>query len=683
MTLFLLGIDQQILPLTLKMVSKGGLPNLMKLINEGTPNQILCSFPLWTPTNWATASTGAETGTHGLFAWQVKMPSGQMLSSFHSHVVNAETIWEAAEKAGLISAVIHYPASMPVRIKNGFFIDGDAAPGYGETRYEIAPSLCYTNLNLPNAVNLELFPAKNWKGIPGNVHALEGEMRIIPKFKGEDKILKLLFLSNNNKFNRVLICSERDVTTKLAELTVGEWSEWIFEDFIMEGRQRQGSFRFKLIELSSDGERLRLYRSQIMPTRGFSYPDELGLELIRAIGPYQEHVSEYSHMMGWTNYETCIEEADYQAQWFAKAAIYLAKKKEASLFYSHWHFLDHVNHHHLANVDPVWEGYDPDEAPEHWEMIRYAYEVIDRCVGHFFEHMGEDDYLLLLSDHGCIPVSRQFWLEKFLRDKGFLIRKDDSLPLSVMDENWESNIDWEKTKVSLKPALTIDQSIYVNAKGEERENIQDEVIRELRTFVDKETGKTPVAIALKKRDAALLGCWGDNIGDIILVVEPEYTISSNSSWDITEEKGWTKPRTGVTNSAHGPQLPTYYSDISSHMAMFILFGPGIKRGYVRPSDKLGYVRMIDIVPTICYILGIDPPAQSQGSIAYDLFENHEMIRRLPLEKVIDRELDERVILQRGMHDYSIIEDEEIATKHYAEILRKVGRGGYRRRVKKP
>ncbi len=142
MTLFLLGIDQQILPLTLKMVSEGGLPNLEKLIREGTPNQILCSFPLWTPTNWATASTGAESGTHGLFAWQVKMPSGQTLSSFHSNVVNAETIWEAAERAGLKSAVIHYPASMPARIKDGFVVDGDAAPGYGETRFEIAPSLC-------------------------------------------------------------------------------------------------------------------------------------------------------------------------------------------------------------------------------------------------------------------------------------------------------------------------------------------------------------------------------------------------------------------------------------------------------------------------------------------------------------------------------------------------------------
>ena len=123
------------------------------------------------------------------------------------------------------------------------------------------------------------------------------------------------------------------------------------------------------------------------------------------------------------------------------------------------------------------------------------------------------------------------------------------------------------------------------------------------------------------------------------------------------------------------------SEVSSHMTMFVLRGPGVKKGYVRPPDKLGYVRMIDIVPTICHILGIEPPAQSQGAVAYDLFEGHEMVRELPGDRVEDRELDERVILQRGMHDYAVIEDDDISTRHYAEILRKVGRGGYRRRAR--
>ena len=53
------------------------------------------------------------------------MPSGQMLSSLHSDVINAETIGEVIVKAGLKTVVIHYPASMLARTKNKFIVDGE------------------------------------------------------------------------------------------------------------------------------------------------------------------------------------------------------------------------------------------------------------------------------------------------------------------------------------------------------------------------------------------------------------------------------------------------------------------------------------------------------------------------------------------------------------------------------
>ena len=94
-----------------------------------------------------------------------------------------------------------------------------------------------------------------------------------------------------------------------------------------------------------------------MPTTGFSEPDSMGKELVDKIGPYQEHVSEYSSILGWTDYETVLEEADYQAQWFADAALYLSEEKKIDIFYSHWHFLDDLNHHQLGHVDPSWSNF--------------------------------------------------------------------------------------------------------------------------------------------------------------------------------------------------------------------------------------------------------------------------------------------------------------------------------------
>jgi len=73
----------------------------------------------------------------------------------------------------------------------------------------------------------------------------------------------------------------------------------------------------------------------------------------------------------------------------------------------------------------------------------------------------------------------------------------------------------------------------------------------------------------------------------------------------------------------GGFLPTQ-SDISSTFATLMLSGPGLKRGYERPVEKFSYIHTADVVSTLCRIFNVAPPVQSQGFIAYDLFEGHEI-----------------------------------------------------------
>ena len=49
-------------------------------------------------------------------------------------------------------------------------------------------------------------------------------------------------------------------------------------------------------------------------------------------------------------------------------------------------------------------------------------------------------------------------------------------------------------------------------------------------------------------------------------------------------------------------------------------GPGLKKGYPRPVDRLGYMRQTDVVPIVCHLLGIDPPDQCQGTVPRDFLE---------------------------------------------------------------
>ncbi|NJN83764.1 MAG: hypothetical protein HC802_16805 [Caldilineaceae bacterium] len=107
----LFGMDGFITPMMRFFAAEGSLPTFSRMIDEGTVNQTLPSFPVWTPTNWATLSTGAHTGTHDVTTWSTEIAPGVSVDSFDGRANKAERIWNALEKAGLKGAALHYPGA--------------------------------------------------------------------------------------------------------------------------------------------------------------------------------------------------------------------------------------------------------------------------------------------------------------------------------------------------------------------------------------------------------------------------------------------------------------------------------------------------------------------------------------------------------------------------------------------
>ena len=119
--------------------------------------------------------------------------------------------------------------------------------------------------------------------------------------------------SRGDGYDRVLICRNRDGSDVVAASNLGEWSSWAIEQFRIDGNDQQASVRFKLMELAPDGTGLKLYRTQITYTNGFTYGDaELEAELIERFGPYQEHASMTPYTSGMIDFDTALEECEYQ-----------------------------------------------------------------------------------------------------------------------------------------------------------------------------------------------------------------------------------------------------------------------------------------------------------------------------------------------------------------------------------
>jgi len=72
---------------------------------------------------------------------------------------------------------------------------------------------------------------------------------------------------------------------------------------------------------------------------------------------------------------------------------------------------------------------------------------------------------------------------------------------------------------------------------------------------------------------------------------------------------------GYVDTAADPKDPHPPENETSWRTPLILFGPGVKAG-----ETFEYSEHIDIVPTACYLMGIDPPADSVGRILDEALE---------------------------------------------------------------
>ena len=644
------GMDGFITPMMKFFVDEGSLPNFARFLQEGTVNQTYPSFPVWTPTNWATLSTGAHTGTHSVSTWQTVVGPNQLVNSFHGQANNAERVWNALERADLKGVAVHYPAAFPSGVESGYVIDGFGHPGHNATDFEVAAAQAYTTvaseasdvamghdgsaISGPRSVEPidPLRPADDWTNMPvSQSPALATTFNVIARLGGEANVFHVLVIDSlGNGYDQVLICRTKNGADVVTTVKLDQWSDWAIETFQIDNRHQQASVRFKLLALSPDGSQLKLYRTQVTYTNGFTYgDDELAATLLEQFGPYQEHASMTAYTSGMTDFDTALEECEYQGLWFADVANYMLNEKGCAYFTCHWHLYDYLNHIHLADVDPECPGFNPETRDKYLDYFRRAYQVGDRVLGRMFEAAdaataaGDQVYVGILADHGAYPDIRIANIRQFLYDQGFLVLKHGPEAIAQdQDQIPDEAVDWDQTTAYLAKRGF---DITINAEpGPKFDEIERKLLTALRTWLDEETGRTVVAIALPKRDAYLLGQWGDQCGDVIFAWDHGYVSGYYPQWQAIVGGG-NVGAPQVYGAHHGGFIPTD-NGFSSTFGSFLLAGPALKQGYERPVDTLGYIQAVDVVPTLCHILGIDPPAQSQGAVARDLFEGHTMVR---------------------------------------------------------
>ncbi|HID05629.1 MAG TPA: hypothetical protein EYP10_00625 [Armatimonadetes bacterium] len=246
--------------------------------------------------------------------------------------------------------------------------------------------------------------------------------------------------------------------------------------------------------------------------------------------------------------------------------------------------------------------------------MRTIYEVADQLVGEIVSRFDlNETTVVIASDDGMPPNRKAVSLFNLFRQHGLVAVRETRDGRLVPD--------WANSRVFYSQ-----NHLWVNLQGrdpngivpaDEYEQTVQLVLKLLRGLTDPETGEHVIAVALRREDAPLIGLWGQNIGDVVFVYAGGYRWTGAEVLQLGEERV-VFPSGGAN---HGPQLPSYETDVSSNYGILLMAGAGIRSNYVRDYKRLGPPCTTDIAPTVAHLIGIPTPAQSEGAVLFDMLIN--------------------------------------------------------------
>lgn len=415
----------------------------------------------------------------------------------------------------------------------------------------------------------------------------------------------LILQNAKGEYDHVALYKNKKEAEPFVVLEKGLIKDQIYDQAVgADGVHKDANYNMKLLDVKPDGSHIEIYVSHGIDMHAdyiFS-PSSLFYELTENVG----HIAPGS-VIG--NHDPkivtdCMLDCwNVAAKWQAEAIHYMIEKKGVEAIFSHFHNVDMQEHRFIRFMTKGDKEYDTaygakDEA-QYRKFLDDVYMQTDRYLGEFLHLLDEGWTIIITSDHAQVcPAHRP----PLIGDMSVNVRVMQQLGYTNLkvDENGNElrEIDWERTK-----AVAVREcNIYINLKGRDPHGIVDpadkyeleeQIMTDLYSVKDEKTGHRVIALALRNKDAVLLGYGGPECGDICYWIAEGYNID------------------------HADGLSTTYGDCETSLSpIFVAAGKGIKQGYY--TDR--YIRQIDVTPTIAALLNVRMPAQCEGAPVYQIFD---------------------------------------------------------------
>jgi predicted AlkP superfamily phosphohydrolase/phosphomutase len=548
-----LGMDGLDPVLVRRFVDEGKMPTFKRLMGRGHFGTLRTTMPPQSPVCWASFISGTNPGGHGIFdfvhrdpatftpylstsrsfgsdsqislgSWSIPLSSGRV-----DLLRKGPALWEPFEANDVPATIFQVPANFPVIGKGKTrAISGMGTPDlcgtYGMSSY-------FSDTPVPDS---DEFTSVRVARVRLQGHKARAKLVGPPNaFKSTNEPVEIDFTVTRDPTERVL---RIDIQDRKFILKQGEWSDWIplrFE-FIPYFASVSGNVRFLAKEVHPG---FKLYVSPIQidplhPSMPISNPAGYSAEVAEAIGLF--HTQGLPADIKALSYGVLSDE-----QYWEQAKTVLAESERAldfelgrldeGLLFFYFSSPDQNEHMMWRNMDPTHPLFDPGAKPEVQDAVSFVYRRMDDALNRALARVDGTTLLMVMSDHGFAPFTREFHLSTWLVEQGYTAVQDKQ---TYHDARFFECVDWGRTQAY---ALGIN-GLYLNLKGREKQGslrpedgdrVKREIIRKLERVTDPSTGRP---VVMKAYDAAEIysGPFTALAPDILVGYHPGYRSSDEA-----------------------------------------------------------------------------------------------------------------------------------------------------------
>ena len=130
-----IGLDGTPYTFFQKAMTEGDMPNLARLLEEGSFRRINSVYPTVSSVAWSSFMTGCNPGKHNIYGFIDRHLGTYKTYIPTSRAMKADTLWEILSRVGKQVIVVNVPVTYPPRPVNGILVSGFLSPNVDKATY--------------------------------------------------------------------------------------------------------------------------------------------------------------------------------------------------------------------------------------------------------------------------------------------------------------------------------------------------------------------------------------------------------------------------------------------------------------------------------------------------------------------------------------------------------------------